>query len=179
MALFKKIMKKQGIYLLLAAFVVVLDQWTKHLAVLHLKGAASVRLIDGVFHLTYVENRGAAFGILSNHQWVFWLFSIVGILALIFYLGFDRSLLDEKDETGKYPPIPFSVGLCISAIIGGGIGNMIDRVRLGYVVDFLDFTLIDFAVFNVADSFVTVGSILLVVLLAVPLFKTKKQEKEL
>jgi signal peptidase II len=70
------------------------------------------------------------------------------------------------------------VGLCLSAIIGGGIGNMIDRIRLGYVVDFFDFTLINFAVFNVADSFVTVGAVLLVVLLAIPLFRTKKQEKE-
>lgn len=178
MTVFWKLIKKQGAYLSLIAFIVALDQWTKHLAVLHLKGNSSIKLIDGVFHLTYVENPGAAFGILSHHQWVFWLFSIVGIGALTCYLCFDRSLLDEKDEAGKYPPIPFSVGLCIAAIVGGGIGNMIDRVRLGYVVDFFDFTLIDFAVFNVADSFVTVGAILLIVLLAIPLFQTKKQEKE-
>ena len=98
---------------------------------------------------------------------------------MLVYLILDRSLLDEKDaETGLYPPIPFSVGLCIAAIVGGGIGNMIDRIRLGYVVDFFDFTLINFAVFNVADSFVTVGSFLLIFLLAVPLFKKKKQKKE-
>ena len=179
MSLLKKNRKKYGVFAALIILSVVLDQWTKHLAVLHLKGQPSYRLIDGVFHLSYVENPGAAFGILSRHQWVFWLFSIVGILALSVYLFLDRSFLDEKEEaTGQYPPIPFSVGLCLSAIIGGGIGNMIDRIRLGYVVDFFDFTLIDFAVFNVADSFVTVGSVLLIVLLAIPLFQTKKQEKE-
>lgn len=179
MTLLKKNKRKYGIFAALIVLSVILDQWTKHLAVLHLKGQPSFRLIDGVFHLTYIENPGAAFGILSRHQWVFWLFSIVGILALAIYLFLDRSLLDEKDEsTGKYPPISLSVGLCLSAIIGGGIGNMIDRIRLGYVVDFFDFTLINFAVFNVADSFVTVGAVLLVVLLAIPLFRTKKQEKE-
>lgn len=178
MAFWQKFLKKQGVYFAFIAFIVALDQWTKHLAVVHLKGNASVRLIDGVFHLTYVQNPGAAFGILSNHQWVFWLFSIVGIGALTAYLCLDRSYLDDKDACGKYPPIPFWVGFCIAAIIGGGIGNMIDRIRLGYVVDFFDFTLIDFAVFNVADSFVTVGAILLVILLAIPLFQSKKEEKE-
>ena len=178
MDLFRKIIKKQGIYLALIAFIVAADQWSKHLAVLHLKGSDSVQLIDGVFHLTYVENRGAAFGMLSNHRWIFLICSTLGILALICYLFLDRSFLDEKNDEGKYPPIPFFVGLCVASIIGGGIGNMIDRIRLGYVVDFFDFTLIDFAVFNVADSFVTVGAILLIVLLAIPLFRTKKQEKE-
>ena len=178
MNLLRKNGKKYSAFFALILVSILLDQWTKHLAVRYLQDAP-IRLIDGVFHLSYVENRGAAFGILSNHQWVFWLFSVLGILALTVYLILDRSLLDEKNaETGAYPPIPFPVGLCIAAIIGGGIGNMIDRIRLGYVVDFFDFTLINFAVFNVADSFVTVGSFLLIFLLALPLFKAKKEKKE-
>ncbi len=123
---------------------VVLDQVTKHLAVEHLMGEASFPIIKDVFHLTYVENEGAAFGMLSDNRWVFMIISTIGIVALAVYLF-------------KFPPKSQFACISLAMIIGGGIGNMIDRVRLEYVIDFLDFTLIDFPVFNIADSFVTVG----------------------
>ena len=79
-----------------------------------------------------------------------------------------------KGEDGTYPPISTLGGVALSLVVSGGIGNMIDRIALGYVVDFLDFTLIDFAVFNVADSYVTVGALLLALYLLLPLFQKKK-----
>lgn len=125
-----------------------LDQLTKWLAVTLLQGNPSVPIIPEVFQLTYLENPGAAFGMLQNNRWVFLIISTVGILAVFLYLLMKR---------------PASKLLCLSLsfIVGGGIGNMIDRVLLGYVVDFFDFCLINFAIFNVADSFVCVGAGLL------------------
>lgn len=127
-----------------------LDQLTKFLTVEYLKPIGSYPLWQDVLHLTYVENRGAAFGMLSEHRWVFMVFSTVAIIGVSVYLfGFCRE--------GKW------VKVSLAMIVGGGIGNMIDRIALGYVVDFVDFTLIDFAVFNVADSFVSVGAVMLVI----------------
>ena len=127
-----------------------LDQLTKYLAVEFLKPIRSYPLWKGVLHLTYIENEGAAFGMLSNHRWVFMIFSSVAIVGVSIYLfRFCRE--------GKW------VKVALAMIVGGGIGNMIDRIALGYVVDFVDFTLIHFAVFNVADSFVSVGAVMLVI----------------
>ncbi len=139
------------IYVLIAviAAAVGLDQLTKWLAVVYLQGEPSFPLWEDVLHFTFVKNEGAAFGMLSNHRWVFMIFSTVAIIGLSIYLfGFCK-------EKGW-------VKISLAMIIGGGIGNMIDRVLLGYVVDFIDFTLINFAVFNVADSFVTVGAGILI-----------------
>ena len=127
---------------------VFLDQLTKQLTLRYLlpEGlAGSVHLWEDVFHLTYVRNYGAAWGMLADHRWVFMTFSTVAIIGLSVYLfGF------SKDTNW--------VKISLAMIIGGGIGNMIDRIWRGFVVDFLDFTLIDFPVFNVADSFVCVGA---------------------
>ena len=133
------------LYYLITALVVLLDQITKWLAVQYLKPQFSVPLINDVLHLTYVENEGAAFGMLKNSRWVFMIVSAVAV--------------------------------AVAMILGGGIGNMIDRVRIGYVVDFIDFRLINFAVFNVADSFVTVGAALLIVYLASEMIRESKKEK--
>lgn len=130
--------------------VVCLDQLTKWLAVIFLEGEASFPLWQDVFHLTFVKNPGAAFGMLSNNRWVFMITSTVAIVAVLYYLI-------------RYRPKNKWLVWALSMIVGGGIGNMIDRVLLGYVVDFFDFTLINFAVFNVADSFVCVGAAILVV----------------
>lgn len=136
---------------------ILLDQLTKLLTVLYLKPVGSVPLWQGVLHLTYVENRGAAFGILTEHRWVFMVFSTLAILGLGFYLMQGRSYLDDQRADGTRPLIPPVFGIGLALIVSGGIGNMLDRLYLGYVVDFIDFALIDFAVFNGADSFVTVG----------------------
>ena len=137
--------------LLLIAIIagsIALDQLTKWLAVAYLQGQESFPLWQDVLHFTYVENRGAAFGMLSDHRWVFMVISTLAIVGLLVYLF-------------AFRPKNLLAQISLAMIVGGGIGNMIDRIWLGYVIDFIDFTLIDFAVFNVADSFVTVGAFLL------------------
>ncbi|MBQ8341745.1 MAG: signal peptidase II [Clostridia bacterium] len=125
--------------------VVIVDQVSK-LLVLHFLYKESITVIPGVLDFTYVENRGMAFGLLSDHRWVFMVLSTVGIALLSFYL-----FRFVKPWLGR-------IGL--SLIIGGGIGNMIDRIAYGYVVDFIDFCLFDFWVwvFNIADAAVCVGA---------------------
>lgn len=130
--------------LLMIAAAVILDQWTKALAVTHLQPVDTLPVIENILHLTYLENRGAAFGMLANHRWVFMVLSTLSIVLLLFWL------LKER-------PKSWWVTCAGAMIVGGGIGNMIDRVALGYVVDFIDVRAIDFYVFNVADSFVCVG----------------------
>ena len=128
--------------------VVALDQLSKLWVLDALVPIGSYRLWDGVLHFTYVENRGAAFGMLANHRWVFMIVSTAAIIAMILYVAIAK------------PKSKFEI-LSLSFIIGGGIGNMIDRVARGFVVDFIDVTCINFYVFNIADSFVCVGCALL------------------
>ncbi len=153
-------------YIIYSAIIVVgvlLDQLTKFLAVKHLKPIDTFPLIDAVLHLTYRENRGAAFGILADARWVFMIFSSVTIAALGFYLF--AGLAESK-----------LYAISSAMIMSGGIGNMIDRIALGYVVDFIDFRLINFAVFNGADSFVCVGAGLLVLALLLDIGKEAKSK---
>ncbi len=133
------------LYLSVVALVVITDQITKYIAVLNLKNIDTFPIIKDVIHFTYVENRGAAFGMLKDHRWVFMVVSSVVICVILFAMFKYKSYLHPLLMTG------------LSFCVGGGIGNMIDRVINGFVVDFVDFTLIDFAVFNVADTFVCIG----------------------
>ena len=144
--------------------VIFLDQITKWLTVINLDLYESFPLIKDVFHFTYSQNTGAAFGILKDHRWVFMVISVFAIVALSVFLWKNR----RGDKL-------LCVALCM--IIGGGIGNMIDRCLLGYVIDFLDFTLIDFAIFNVADSFVCVGVGLFILVLVLEMVKEYKNGK--
>ncbi len=154
------------LWLLPIAVTVWLDQLSKQLAVAHLKGIDTYPLIDGVFHLTYLENRGAAFGMFKDHRWVFMIISTVAIIAVLaFMLGGYKKYHSPLLYTG------------LSLIAGGGIGNMIDRIALGYVVDFFDFRLINFAVFNVADTFVCVGCGIVVLYIILDDIKQSKQKK--
>ncbi len=148
----------------LAIFVgtVGLDQLTKRLVVSYLKPIRSHPLWQDVFHLTYVENRGAAFGMLADHRWVFLMLSTLGIVAITAYLFWDKEL-------------DLFAFCSLTCVVGGGVGNMIDRVAYGYVVDFFDFTLIDFAVFNVADAFVCCGVGLFVIAFVRALLREQKQ----
>ena len=139
---------------LITAVLLVFDQFTKHLAVVHLKGQAPYVLIDGVLELQYLENRGSAFGMLQNQK-VFILF--VGIVFLAVLLFFLLKLPEQK----KFR----IVHILLAVIIAGGIGNMIDRFRLDYVVDFISFVLINYPIFNVADIYVTMTFIVLVLLI--------------
>ncbi|WP_025746972.1 signal peptidase II [Caldicoprobacter faecalis] len=147
----------------IVAFIVVLDQVTKYLAKTYLKPVGSIPLIPNVFHFTYVENRGAAFGILQNQRWLFIVLTVVVSAVIVYYL-FTRS-----QES-------IVLTIALSMILGGAIGNLIDRLRLGYVVDMLHFVLIDYPVFNVADSFVVIGTILLAYYI---LFMADSRERQL
>ena len=149
--------KNAGYYiaaLAVAAAGVILDQWSKYMAVLHLKGQDALELIPGVFQLTYLENRGAAFGVLQGQQTFFYLITAV-ILILV------AAAYIRVPAGWRFRPLR----ICAVLIASGAPGNLIDRVRLGYVVDFFYFELIDFPVFNVADIFVTVSAVLLAVLI--------------
>ena len=141
------------IWILVMLAVVVLDQVSKLLIEHFMEVGESIPLIDGIFHLTYIHNDGAAFGMLSEHRWVFMILSVVAIVALIVYLFWAK---------------PKSRFVCASLamIVGGGVGNMIDRVRLNYVIDFLDFCAFPDLwkwIFNVADACVCVGGAILFV----------------
>lgn len=144
---------------------IALDQLTKWLAVAFLEGQPSFPIWQDVLHLTLAKNEGAAFGMLSDHRWVFMIFSTVAIIGLLIYLF-------------RFPPKSRYVQITLAMIVGGGIGNMIDRVLLGYVIDFIDFTLINFAIFNVADSFVTVGAFMLMGYLIRDMIREAKTENE-
>ena len=138
-------------YSLFAALIVAADQFTKYLTVANIELYADVPFIPGLLQLTYVRNTGAAFSSFEGQQWLF---------ALIF-VGFTVLLLIEmKKNTMGF--LPFE-RWCLTAIWAGGLGNMIDRVRLGYVVDMIETTFMEFPVFNVADCFITCGCILLMV----------------
>ena len=152
------------LWILIIIGVITLDQVSKLLAIAHLKGGDSFVIIDKVLRFTYVENRGAAFGMLANNRWVFLIISTVAIAAMIFYLF---SGLSE----GRL------AGIALSMLISGGIGNMIDRVALGYVLDFIDFRLINFAIFNGADSFVCVGAGLLILSLVLEVIREGKEKR--
>lgn len=129
----------------IAAFVAFfLDQVTKYWVVQTFNLGESLPLIPGVFHFTYVTNTGAAFSLFSGKvEWLRWL--SLGVSLLLIGLALLGPVLARWDQLGY--------GL----ILGGAMGNGIDRFTLGYVVDFLDFRLINFAVFNVADSFISIG----------------------
>ena len=151
-------------FYLIAAAIVVLDQVTKWAAVRFIMPQVTIPLIDGVLHFTYVENTGAAFGMMKDSRWIFMIVSAVAIVALSYVIA--RYARDYRFAS-----------FCIALILGGGVGNMIDRIRLGYVVDFIDFRLINFAVFNVADSFVSVGAALLIVYLVRELILDAKRQR--
>ncbi len=143
-------------YWILIVFVIVgLDQITKYLIVSNLKLYEEITIIPNFFTITHVHNEGIAFGMLSK----FGLFSKIAVILLTFVMIVMATFLILKRlVTGALGIV------CVSFIIGGGIGNLIDRVVLRYVIDFFAFTFWgkDFAIFNVADIFVTVGTILFI-----------------
>ena len=143
--------------------LVGVDQLTKWWAITQLAGTNGIPLWKGVFELTYVENRGAAFGMLQNQQWLFIIVTVLLLGAVGFLLFGSRAYRH-----------PLSVGAGV-LIIAGGIGNLIDRILSGFVVDFLNFCLIDFPVFNFADICVTVGAAVTIVYM---IFFDGKKPKE-
>ena len=161
--------KKQRIFSFIQLFVAValltgFDQLTKLLAVKNLKGKADIPLIPDVLYFQYLENRGAAFGIFQDRKIFLILLTsliLVGACYVIWKIPADK----------KYIYLQL---LCF-LITAGGIGNLIDRVRLDYVIDFIYFAPIDFPVFNVADIYVSVGMVFLFI---VVLFYYKDEDFE-
>ena len=130
------------------------DQYTKILAIKNLKDQTSFVIFEGVFELHYLENRGAAFGMLQNQQTFFIIITSVMLVAIMFFYH-------NTPNTKKYLPLD----LCMIFIAAGAIGNFIDRLFRGFVVDFFHFSLINFPIFNVADIYVTVTFFVLLLLI--------------
>lgn len=158
--------KKKGIWLLADLFLffllVGIDQFAKYLAVIKLKGKSDYIIWMNVFRLHYLENRGAAFGMLQNQK-LFFVFVAVLFVTFVSY-ALLKMPVEKKFRAGN---------LLLVMIAAGAVGNMIDRLRYDYVVDFFYFSLINFPVFNVADIYVTVGTALLVILV---LFYYKEED---
>ena len=148
---------------------VFLDQLTKYLTVLHLKPIDTHPIIEDILHLTYVENTGAAFGMMKNARWIFMITSTVAIIGILAYMIYRTYIKKDK--------MHWMEAMSLSLIVGGGIGNMIDRTVLGYVVDMIDCRFINFAVFNVADSFVCIGAGVMILYIAVLTAKEYKVTK--
>ena len=124
---------------------ILIDQIVKIIISSTMSVGETIPVIKDIFHFTYIRNEGAAFGMLSEHRWVFMIISSVAIVAMCIYLF-------------KFCKERMLTRIGIALVIGGGIGNMIDRIFLGYVVDMIDCRFLEFYVFNVADSCVCVGA---------------------
>jgi len=146
--------KLLAVDVLLMAVLIVADQITKFLAVVNLKDRLPWVLWEGVLELQYLENRGAAFGMLQGKKGFFILTSVIVLAAIVYVLV---KIPCQKKYTKLHITLVF--------IASGAIGNLIDRIRYDYVVDFLYFRLINFPIFNVADIYVTLASIMLAFLL--------------
>ena len=162
------------VYIFIILLVCVLDQLTKLYAMDVIAAANNIAaseitvgltkpVIEDVLHLTYIENTGMSFGLLSEHRLVFMILSTVGIAALFSYLIY----LKGEDRL---------LSVSLSLMIGGGIGNMFDRIILGYVVDFVNFCYFDFWkwIFNFADACICVGAALMVLAVLASYIKEKK-----
>lgn len=142
---------------------VILDQLTKAIVVSQMALYEEVPFLPGLIRFYHTRNTGAAFSMFSDNRWVFMVFSVIAMMIMTYLLV-------------KFHGRHWLLSVSLAAVLGGGIGNMIDRVLSGYVVDFLDFQFMKFAVFNVADIFVTCGSVALAVYI---LFIEPKVERRL
>ncbi len=140
---------------LITILVIVLDQITKYLAVKYLKGSGSFVIVEDFLQLYYVENYGAAFGILQNRKVFFIIVTSIVIISIVFFLYKNPYNLNKIMQ------------IALSMLLGGSIGNLIDRIRLGYVVDFISIRIgkgYDFPVFNIADTFIVIGTFLIIIM---------------
>lgn len=151
--------------LLLSAVLAVADQLIKLLVKARLAPVGDIALLDGVLHLTYVENRGMAFGMMQGQKWL--LIWVTALVLLVLIAGIMMGKI-------RKPATLFTTAV----IIGGGVGNLIDRVYRGYVIDYIDFRIINFAVFNFADICVTCGTAVLLVILFVEMLREGKNPEQ-
>lgn len=147
------------------AVLVSLDQIIKLLVIKYLEPIGSLPLIDGFIQLNYAENTGAAFGSFSGYTWILSVFTLAVIVVGLVYL------LKGKVKFGvEY--------VCITLILAGGLGNLIDRISRGFVVDYIEPLFIDFAIFNFADILVTCSAVVLIIWMLYGIYKDAKKEKE-
>lgn len=140
------------LYIIAALVMIVLDQVVKYWALTSLQAQHTIPLIENVFHLTYVENRGAAFSLLAqfDSRWIFVALAVIITIVIFIVLRIDYI----QTALGRWSLV---------LVAAGALGNAIDRVIHGFVVDLFDFRLINFPVFNVADIFICVGGVLFVI----------------
>lgn len=154
--------RKIKLFIFDALFLVLLiitDQYSKYLATLKLKNQPAFRIIDNILEFNYLENTGAAFGMLPNQKFFF-------IFIALIFLGVVVFVLYKAPDKQKYD----ALHVLLTMIGGGAIGNMLDRLRLNYVVDFIHVVAIrifgqTFPIFNVADMYVTIATLILVILI--------------
>ena len=154
----------QVITLIIIAVLVAIDQLIKLLVIEHLEPIGSLTLIDGFIRLKYAENTGAAFGSFSGRTSFLSIFTFVIIILALIYLFVKKRKVDAEY-------------ICISLIVAGGLGNLVDRVFRGFVVDYIEPLFIDFAIFNFADILVTCSCIVLVIWLIYQIYRETKNEK--
>lgn len=147
---------------IIAVVAVILDQLSKYIVVRNIELYETVPFIKGFMSFYHTRNTGAAFSMFSDKRWVFMVFSFISMGLIVYML---------IKEYRRHPLMNVSLAM----VLGGGVGNMIDRIRLGYVVDFFHTDFVNFAVFNVADCFITVGAVLLGVY--VVFFEAKVEKK--
>ena len=155
----------QVITLVSVAVLVAVDQIIKLLVLEHLKPIGSFPLIDDIIQLNYAENTGAAFGSFGAHTNLLSIFTFVLIVIGFVYLFFKKRKLDVEY-------------ICISLILAGGIGNLVDRIYHGFVVDYIEPLFIDFAIFNFADILVTCSSVALVIWLFYEIYREGKEKEQ-
>ncbi len=160
--------KHRKVMLLIDAVIIIvgiiLDQITKYLATDKLKGQSAFVLIEGVFELDYLENTGSAFGMFQGQRWMLLVVGFVFMAVILF-------LMVRLPEGKKFDV----AHILLALVVAGGVGNMIDRFALGYVVDFFSFVLINYPIFNVADIYVVCATIGLFIMF---LFVFKEQDLE-
>lgn len=155
--------KEEEMYII-PILIIILDQVTKYLAVVNLEGEPPIVLIDNFLQFNFVRNYGAAFGIMHSQRTFFLIITVIIVFGIIFYI--------KKYNNTKI------MNYSLLMIIGGAIGNFIDRLRLEYVIDFIDVNFwgfYDFPVFNIADSFIVIGTFLLVILVLTDNYEEKRK----
>lgn len=156
------------VYYIIALIVIGIDQLTKWIIVKSMELGESIPVIENFFHITSHRNKGAAWGMLQGQMWFFYIVTVVVVVILIYYI--------QKHTKGE--PL---LGTALGLMLGGAIGNFIDRLFRQEVVDFLHFTNIfgyNFPVFNIADSALTVGVILLIIFMILDERKNKKEKED-
>ena len=151
-----------GLYLSIILLVYFLDRLSKYLIIELMSSGSSVPVIRGIFHLTLVHNTGAAFGMFKDHPSLFILIAAVFSCLVVYFLTVKSQVFNKREK----------ISLCL--ILAGTLGNLTDRIRFGYVVDFLDFRV--WPVFNIADSSITIGAVILAWTILVSSRKQKSKE---